>query len=47
MVAAILLMIAIFWLIVATPAIANIYWLRSENKKFRKENESNENKFKI
>lgn len=38
-----LLLIAIFWLVMAAPAIANIYWLKSENKRIEKERKKNDN----
>jgi hypothetical protein len=37
-----MLLIAVFWLVMAAPAIANIYWLRSENKRIKKENQKTE-----
>lgn len=37
-----LLLFAIFWLVMAAPAIADIYWLRSENKRIEKERKKDE-----
>jgi uncharacterized integral membrane protein len=38
----IILLMAVFWLIMSAPAIANIYWLRSENKRIKKESQKTE-----
>lgn len=39
-----ILLMAIFWLVMAAPAIANIYCFRSENKKIEKERKKNQTK---
>ena len=37
-----MLLMAVFWLVIAAPAIANIYWLRSENKRIKRESQKTE-----
>jgi putative copper export protein len=37
-----MLLMAVFWLAMLAPAIANIYWLRSENKRRKKESQKTE-----
>ncbi len=37
-----ILLMAVFWFVMSAPAIANIYWLRSENKRRKKENQKTE-----